>query len=318
MKVGDEMIAHVEEGLGTKNLVADAMYALTGKHYYHVVAQDTVAMIVNDLITVGALPFSVAMHLAVGDADWLKDDARYWDLIRGWKNACRLSGAIMGPGETPLLKDIIIPGTCVLSGSAIGKVPWKVIRSDRIRAGDAIVFFTSTGIHANGLTAARAIAEKIPEGYLTPIPLGETSSILYGDALLQPTPLYCDIIRDCITAGIDIHYAVNITGHGWRKLMRAQEPFTYVIDTLPPRDVLFPFLQEHGPMDDREAYGTFNMGAGFAIYIDPDDVELFLTVSRSHSRQYIALVAGRVEEGEKRVVIEPKGLEYRAEELAVR
>ncbi len=63
----DSYRAHVEEGLGTKNLVADAMYALTGKSYYDQIAQCTVAMIVNDLVTLGALPLSVAMHLAIGN-----------------------------------------------------------------------------------------------------------------------------------------------------------------------------------------------------------------------------------------------------------
>src|ERR1700733_3583553 len=48
--------AHVEEGLGTKNLVADVMYRETGKSYYDQIAQDAVAMIVNDMVTVGALP----------------------------------------------------------------------------------------------------------------------------------------------------------------------------------------------------------------------------------------------------------------------
>ena len=42
--------AQTEEGLGTKNLVADEMYSLTGKSYYNQIAQDAVAMIVNDLI----------------------------------------------------------------------------------------------------------------------------------------------------------------------------------------------------------------------------------------------------------------------------
>ena len=59
-------IAHVEEGLGTKSLVGDAMYHLTGVSYYEHVALDAVAMIVNDMITLGALPLTVAMHLAVG------------------------------------------------------------------------------------------------------------------------------------------------------------------------------------------------------------------------------------------------------------
>jgi len=80
----DTFLAHVEEGLGTKNLVADAMYALTGKSYYDHIAQCTVAMIVNDLITVGAMPLSVAMHLAVGDSDWFNDEVRSRDLINGW------------------------------------------------------------------------------------------------------------------------------------------------------------------------------------------------------------------------------------------
>src|SRR3989338_1568844 len=55
----DAYFAFVEEGLGTKNLVADAVYKLTGKTYYDSLAQDTVAMIINDLITVGAQPVAV-------------------------------------------------------------------------------------------------------------------------------------------------------------------------------------------------------------------------------------------------------------------
>src|SRR5919112_313153 len=76
MEGPDEYLAHVEEGLGTKNLVADAMLELTGRSFYRNVGIDTVATIVNDLITVGALPISVAMHAAVGDAAFLADPRR--------------------------------------------------------------------------------------------------------------------------------------------------------------------------------------------------------------------------------------------------
>src|SRR6476660_654339 len=58
----DHYLAHVEEGLGTKNLVADAMQKLTSKCFYRSIGIDTVATIVNDLITCGAEPISVAMH----------------------------------------------------------------------------------------------------------------------------------------------------------------------------------------------------------------------------------------------------------------
>ena len=57
----------VIEGLGTKNLVADAMQKVTGKTYYDSIAKDTIAMVVNDLVVVGALPQVVNAYFAIGD-----------------------------------------------------------------------------------------------------------------------------------------------------------------------------------------------------------------------------------------------------------
>src|SRR5580658_3380955 len=85
----DEFLAHVEEGLGTKNLVADAMLELTGKSFYANIGIDTVATIVNDLATTGALPISIAMHAAVGDGSWFANTARSEDLARGFAAGCR-------------------------------------------------------------------------------------------------------------------------------------------------------------------------------------------------------------------------------------
>lgn len=225
--------AHVEEGLGTKNLVADAMYRLAGKSYYDYVAQDTVAMIVNDMITLGALPLSVAMHLAVGDSKWFDNEKRCRDLVEGWRNACNLARCVWGGGETPTLRDVVVPGTIVLSGSAIGLVKPKkrLITADNIQHGDTIVLVESSGIHANGLTMARKIGERkdgfwrrlvhlflpkyfslraLPDGYLTRLEDGRT----YGETLLDPTHIYVGLIEDCLDRDVAIHYAVNITGHG--------------------------------------------------------------------------------------------------------
>jgi phosphoribosylformylglycinamidine cyclo-ligase len=309
----DCLIAHVEEGLGTKNLVADAMYALTGKSYYDNIAQCAVAMIVNDMITMGALPLSVAMHLAVGDSGWFDDQVRTLDLVNGWKKACDLSGCVWGGGETPTLKGIVDPNTVVLSGSGIGIVkPKRNLIQGSIQHGDTIVIVESSGIHANGLTLARKIADKLPEGYLTKLSDGRA----YGAALLDPTIIYVGLVRACMREAIRINYAVNVTGHGWRKLMRATQPFTYVIDTLPTQLPIFDFLQRHGPVDDSEAYGNFNMGAGFALYVHKNDAEDVLDVARCCGLK--ALVAGHVEKGDRKVIIKPKDLEYAGETLAVR
>lgn len=312
-------LALVEEGLGTKNLVADAMYKLTGRSYYDYIAQDTVAMIVNDMITVGALPLSVAMHLAVGSSDWFDDSERSGELLRGWGWACDKAGCTWGGGETPTLRDIVIPGTVVLSGSAMGLVKPKgrLIMPDRIEENDAIMLFESSGIHANGLTLARRIADKLPDGYLTKLSDGRT----YGEALLDPTHIYVKMVEACFNAGIDIRYAVNITGHGWRKLMRAPQPFAYIIDYLPKPLPIFDFLQEHGPVSDEEAYGNLNMGAGFALIIPSGQVTMLIKLvdALNGPDRFKTWHAGYVEASkDKKVVIRPKSIEFAGDNLAVR
>jgi phosphoribosylformylglycinamidine cyclo-ligase len=315
MDAGDHYMAHVEEGLGTKDLVADAVYRLTGKSYYDHIAQCTVAMIVNDMITLGALPLSVAMHLAVGDSSWFSDENRCNDLIEGWKKACDSARCTWGGGETPTLKDIVHPNTAVLSGSAVGVVKPKsrLINAANIRHGDAIVIIGSSGIHANGLTLAREIAGKMPNGYLTELSDGR----LYGEALLDPTMIYVPLVEDCFNEGVGIHYAVNVTGHGWRKLMRATQPFAYIIDHIPDPHPVFSFIQAHGPVDDKEAYANLNMGAGFALYVRDRDVKKVLTIA--HLLGMSASQAGTIESSKvKRVIINPLDLEYLGSTLGVR
>src|SRR5262245_42041989 len=135
----DEYLAHVEEGLGTKNLIADAMWTLERGRYYRNVGIDTVATMVNDLITTGALPISIAMHAAVGDSKWFDHPQRNDDLAEGFAEGCRIAGAVWGGGETPALKGIVNPETIVLAGSAVGRIRPKSLRiAGDVKDGDAI------------------------------------------------------------------------------------------------------------------------------------------------------------------------------------
>ena len=172
----------------------------------------------------------------------------------------------------------------------------------------------SNGIHANGLTLARKIADDLPLGYLTQIPGGK----MYGDDLLRPTYIYVDLVRDCLDYGIDLHYAVNVTGHGWRKLMRAEGSFSYVIDCLPPKQEIFEFIQKHGNITDEEAYATFNMGAGFALFAPESDCDSIINIALECGR--MAFRAGTIYKTteEKRVVIEPKGITYYGSSMNIR
>lgn len=309
------MSADVNEGLGTKNLVADAMYRLTGKSYYDQIAQDTVAMIVNDMITLGALPLSVKMHLDLSKSNWVNDEKRTRDLVEGWKNACNMSRCVWSGGETATLKDMMEPRTAILSGSAMGCVKPKerLIATSNLQGGDAIVLVASSGIHANSLSMARQIADKLPEGYLTKLDDGRT----YGEALLDPTIIYVPLVEECLNAGIPIHYTVNITGHGWRKLMRAPQPFTYVLEKIPEPQPVFRSIQEHGPVSFEEMYGNLNMGAGFVFYVPDNEVQRVIELAKTLGMS--ASHAGHIETSkEKKVVIQPLNLEYCGETLRVR
>lgn len=187
----DSYRAFVIEGLGTKNLVADEVRKITGKTYYDVMARDTVAMIVNDLIVVGAKPQVINAYFAVGHSDWFRDEKRVKDLVTGWTIACNLAGAVWGGGETPVLNKIINSGTIDLSGAAVGIIKPKknLILGEKLTAGDAIFLIESSGLHANGLSLARAVASKLSDGYSTLLSDGKT----YGESLLIPTHIYVNL-----------------------------------------------------------------------------------------------------------------------------
>jgi phosphoribosylformylglycinamidine cyclo-ligase len=312
---GDYYMATVLECLGSKNLVADETRKITGKTYYEAIAQDTVATAVNDIVSVGAKPLVVNAYFSLGDSNFLKDEQRTKDLIEGWANACNLSGATWGGGETPTIQGVTYPEVINLAASAVGIIQPKerFTKGEKIQDGDSILLLESSGIHANGITLARQIAKDLDEGYSTKLDDGQ----LYGEALLKPTHLYAKVVEDFFNQGIEIHYIVNITGHGLRKLMRADKSFTYIIDEISPSSSpLFEFIQNKSGISDEEMYGTFNMGSGLALYIKEEQVQKAQEIALKHNLK--SWKAGWVESGEKQVVIKPLNITFSSESLGVR
>ena len=179
--VGPFYIASIVECLGSKALVADEMRQLTGKSYYDSIAQDTIAMAINDLITVGATPLVVQAYWAAGGSDWFGDAQRAQALVAGWKRACDVCQVAWGGGETPALAGIVAEGRIDLAASCTGLINPKERLSvgDKLGPGDAIVLLASSGIHVNGLSLARNLVERLPQGYLTPV----MPELSYGEAL---------------------------------------------------------------------------------------------------------------------------------------
>lgn len=313
-KQGNVYMASVIEGLGTKNLIADGSRQFTGKTYYDVIAHDTVATIINDLVSVGAQPLVVHAYWAIEDNKWLADTERMADLINGWKKACDIAGASWGGGETATMKGITVPNTVDFGGCAIGIIPNKkrLITDKKLRAGDRILFIKSNGVNANGISLTRAIAKKLPKGYATKLPNG----LMYGEALLTKSNIYAKLIENLLDANIDIHYISNITGHGLRKVMRARPEFTYRITNIVKPQAVFTFIQKHAGLSDYEMYDTYNMGMDYAIFLSGKDVKQAQKLVGKNG--FDSLDAGQVEKGEKQVIIEPIRVIYKGTTLQLR
>jgi phosphoribosylformylglycinamidine cyclo-ligase len=312
--MGDLYGALVQEGLGTKSLIAQSIYAESGKSHFAAIAQDTVATFVNDLVSVGATPVVSNAYWSSSSYEWLTDHQLTEDFIKGWRAACDLARITWGGGETQSLSGVVMPGVLELAGCAFGVIKDKslLVTEKKLQAGDAIVLIESSGVHANGISLIREIAAGLQCGYATELADGTT----LGEAALVPTHLYAELVQSLQAAKIDIHYLSNITGHGWRKLMRATAEFTYEITEVPPAHEIFSFIAEQSGNDETEMYGNYNMGAGYAIYLPAAQAEQAKSVAEKCGLK--AWVAGTVKQGPKQVVIQPKNITFAGKSLEVR
>ncbi len=306
-------MAFVTECLGTKSLAARAVFESSGIDHFEAIGFDTVAAIVNDIICVGALPLVVNAYFATGAPSWM-DGSPYTSLVDGFRRGCEAAGATWGGGETPMLSGIVHADQIDLAGAAVGRVPddRAPLLGNELRPGDVIVLLASNGIHTNGVSLARQAAESCAGGYETVLPSGQS----FAEALLAPSNIYVQFIERLFAAGVRPTYLTHITGHGWRKLMRPNRDLTYRMTKLPPVPEVIAFIVDELTLDAATAYGTLNMGAGFAVYCRQADLQTVLTTAEQVSLQ--ATIAGAVEVGPREVRIDPIDVSYASNALHLR
>jgi len=303
--------AFVLEGLGTKSVIARQVQERYGSNRFADVAYDTVAAIVNDLCCAGALPLVVNAYFATGSSDWYREPERAQALLEGWRKGCADAGCAWGGGESPTLPGLVAEGDIELAGAAVGAVPAGAtpILGQELRAGDEILLIGSSGLHANGASLARMVAARLRDGYATKLASGEQ----LGDALLEPSLIYAPLVGAILQAGLQPSYISHVTGHGLLKLMRPPRELTYRIEALPRVPEVLELLVAEAGLDARAAYSTFNMGAGLALYCEQRRSEPIAALAAELG--YECMRAGRVEEGARRVVLEPLGVSFDGSEL---
>lgn len=251
IEFGEHVLALATDGVGTKMMVADAV------RDWSTVGIDCIAMNVNDLYVMNIEPVAFVDYIATERVD----PAQMAELGRGLNEGARLANLSIVGGETATLAGLV--NGLDLAGTVLGvQRRDRVITGEACRPGDVVIGLPSSGVHSNGLSLARRIAEA-HGGYGQPF---GTSTL--GRELLTPTRIYSEVLG--IAERHEVHGMCHITGGGLLNLERLTD-LGFSIDSPLPVPPVFAWLQEQGGVPEDEMYRTFNMGMGFVLVVPANE-----------------------------------------------
>lgn len=256
------------DGVGTKLMVAQEV----GIH--DTVGMDLVAMCVNDIICQGAKPLFFLDYIATGKLV----PEKMASIVQGVADGCKQAGAALIGGETAEMPGMYGKDDYDLAGFAVGLVDKeKIISGKDIKAGDIAIALPSSGVHSNGFSLVRAILEKNNISFNDQY---RDTNRTVGEVLLTPTKIYAKDVLALIEA-MTVKGLAHITGGGLFENVPRTLPEGLGLavnrDQIPTLDI-FDYLQDLGQVAEDEMFGTFNMGVGMVIFLDPADVDTALQV----------------------------------------
>ncbi len=249
------------DGVGTKVLVA----IRAGRHGS--VGEDLVNHCVNDILVHGAQPIGFLDYFASGRLD----PAVAAEVVSGVARGCRAHGMPLVGGETAEMPDVYRPGEYDLAGTIIGVVPEaEALHGDRVRAGDVLVGYASSGFHTNGYSLLRRVVfGDLALGLDDPFP--DTGRSV-GEVLLAVHRSYFAAIWP---ARPRLHALAHITGGGIPGNLVRVLPDTVdavVRDGSWPVPAPFGVVQAAGSVGDDEMRSVFNLGIGLIAACSSGDV----------------------------------------------
>lgn len=272
VKLNDKAIAMSTDGVGSKILIAEMM------NKYDTIGIDCIAMVVNDILCVGAEPIALVDYLAVETPN----PKIASDIAKGLVKGAELSKISIIGGETASLPDII--KNFDLAGTGIGFVDTdKIISGKNISPGDVLIGIKSNGIHSNGLSLARkAIFDNAKLNIDDKLP---NSNHTIGEELLKPTKIYVKPIMELLNKNFNIKGLAHITGGGFTNLKRLKKNIGFNIDNLIEPPEIFKFIYNQN-ISINEMYKVFNMGIGFVVIAEEDESENILNLLNEYCDAY--------------------------------
>jgi phosphoribosylformylglycinamidine cyclo-ligase len=254
----ERLLAASTDGVGTKLVLAREAGRLRDA------GRDLAAHCVNDVLTTGAEPLFFLDYVAAQSLD-LEQVA---ELVEGAADVCRDAACALVGGESAEMPGVYRDGEIDFAGTCIGLVRRAdLVDGSRIEAGDYVVGFPSTGLHANGFTLVRRVLDEEPYG---------------GEDLLAPTRLYVECVRR-LRKRADVRGLAHVTGGGILGNLARVVPdgLRAEIDwgswERPP---VFSWLTRH--VDEDELRRVFNLGVGYcAIVPEPAGEHVIGRIARA-------------------------------------
>lgn len=245
------------DGVGTKLDIA------CKKRKFDTVGIDCVAMCVNDILCHGAKPLFFLDYIACGKLEAEVSS----DLVKGVAEGCIKSQCSLIGGETAEMPGMYKEGDYDIAGFAVGIVDKdKIINGKDIKSGDKLIGIASSGVHSNGYSLIRKVFKNLDEDF---------NGKAIWEELLTPTKIYVKPVLSLLEK-FNIKGMAHVTGGGFYEnlpRMLSEEGLSIVINKnsyeIPE---IFKKLMELG-VKEEEMYNTFNMGIGFVLCVEEDEVE---------------------------------------------
>ena len=268
------------DGVGTKLMIAFEC----DKH--DTIGIDAVAMCVNDVLVQGAMPIFFLDYLAVGKNYPKKIE----QLVKGVADGCVLSECALIGGETAEMPDMYDEKHYDIAGFCVGAVEKaKFLDGSKIETGNVLIGLPSSGCHSNGYSLIRKVLLK--DAKLDVHQFYPEFNQTLGEELLTPTKIYVKTIKHLLNTNTNILGMCHITGGGFfenvPRMLKEGQGVDINIKSF-PRPKIFDFIMKTGNIDEKEMYNVFNMGIGFILAVDKNDVtEVMDKLNKINEEAYV-------------------------------